>query len=345
MDRDRLSAILEKFTDQKILVFGDFFLDEYLMIDKSLSEVSLETGLEAHQVVNVRALPGAAGVVTNNLSALDTNVIALGVMGKDGRGYELKKGLVETNVDISPMLQSADLITPTYIKPIMKEPDGSEHELERMDIKNRFPLPPALEEALIERIKGIIPQVNGVIIVDHVPERNYGVITDRLRDVIALLAASFPEKYFLADSRRQMALFNNIIIKCNVFEARSAAGIDRLDGSEIETGLASADILYERNSKPVIVTMGDLGIVVRSADYREIIPAMPVSEPIDIVGAGDSTISAITAALCAGANLREAALIGNLVASITIQQLGTTGVASRNQVKERFVEYQEVVGN
>ena len=68
----------------------------------------------------------------------------------------------------------------------------------------------------------------------------------------------------------------------------------------------------------------------------EHVPAVPVSGEIDIVGAGDSVMAGIVSALCGGATPAEAALVGNLVASITIQQIGTTGTASREQVRQRF---------
>ncbi|MDP6053563.1 MAG: PfkB family carbohydrate kinase [Candidatus Latescibacteria bacterium] len=58
--------------------------------------------------------------------------------------------------------------------------------------------------------------------------------------------------------------------------------------------------------------------------------------PTDPVGAGDSTTAGIIAALCAGASYAEAGLIGNLIASITVQQLGATGTASPEQVRERY---------
>ena len=83
-----LDELLNHFNDLHILVVGDFFLDKYLIIDRSLSEWSLETGLEAHQVVQIRNSPGAAGSVTSNLRAMDIHVSALGVIGDDGNGYE-----------------------------------------------------------------------------------------------------------------------------------------------------------------------------------------------------------------------------------------------------------------
>jgi sugar/nucleoside kinase (ribokinase family) len=46
----------------------------------------------------------------------------------------------------------------------------------------------------------------------------------------------------------------------------------------------------------------------------------------------------LVAALCAGGTLAEAALVGNLAASLTIQQLGETGTATRAQILARFEE-------
>jgi bifunctional ADP-heptose synthase (sugar kinase/adenylyltransferase) len=54
---------------------------------------------------------------------------------------------------------------------------------------------------------------------------------------------------------------------------------------------------------------------------------------IDIVGAGDAVTANLTAALAAGATLREALEIANAAASIVIHQLGTTGTASAQQIK------------
>jgi sugar/nucleoside kinase (ribokinase family) len=68
------------------------------------------------------------------------------------------------------------------------------------------------------------------------------------------------------------------------------------------------------------------------------VPAFPVDGPIDVVGAGDSTSAAIACAIAAGARMPEAAAFGNLVASITIQQLGTTGMATPEQVRRRLGE-------
>jgi hypothetical protein len=48
--------------------------------------------------------------------------------------------------------------------------------------------------------------------------------------------------------------------------------------------------------------------------------------------------------LAAGATLPEAALVGCLVASITVQQLATTGTATPAQVLDRLALWQEQQG-
>ena len=339
MDISRLEDILSHLPDLTILVVGDFFLDKYLIIEHALGETSLETGLEAHQVVEMRCSPGAAGTVTNNLSAMDVNVIALTVLGDDGEGYELKHTLQVTGVDTSAIVVRRDRFTPTYTKPMLREPDGMTRELERLDIKNRTPLPAEIEDEIIARLRQIVPRVHGVIVGDQVQERNCGVITDRVRDEIARLArASSTTALFAADSRERIGLFRGVIVKPNTREATRAIYPDcetELDRAGVE---ACGAELFRRNGKPVFLTLGAEGAIVFHEGGPTHVPAVPVRGPIDIVGAGDSAMSGIVASLCSGATPPEAALVGNLAAAVTIQQIGTTGTASRAQIIEYFAQ-------
>src|SRR5215467_12903139 len=119
-----LDAILSLIPRLTIGVVGDLFLDRYLDIDAGLTEPSLETGLDAYQVVQVRSQPGAAGTVLNNLVALGVGrVIPLAVIGDDGEGYELRQALARnTAVDGSHLISTAAPPTETYTKPILHEP-------------------------------------------------------------------------------------------------------------------------------------------------------------------------------------------------------------------------------
>lgn len=332
MDRARLSKILAGFEHRRVLVVGDYFLDKYLDIDRALAKVSLETGLEAHQVFRVRVSPGAAGTVVSNLRALGVGVIALGVIGDDGEGYELLRGLREQGVDISPLLRTHGRVTPTYTKPMMHEGDGRVHELSRLDIKNRSPLPVALEETVITRLRELVPTVDGVIVADQVPERNYGVITDRVRGALIDLAGQYPQVIMAADSRVRIGEYRRIILKPNEREAAQAISPAQEGSVTFEQAKAAGLVLNERTGRPVFVTVGEQGVLICAEGDWQHIPAVPVTGEIDIVGAGDSTLAGIVSGLLCGASLAEAGLLGNLVASVTIKCIGTTGTASQEQV-------------
>lgn len=336
MNAQRLESILARFPGLTILVVGDFFLDKYLVVERSLGETSLETGLEAHQVVQVRCSPGAAGTVTSNLTAMEVNVIALGVLGHDGEGYELERALQATGVDISMVVEQPGRFTPTYTKPMLREPDGSVHELSRLDIKNRTSLPTDGEDEIILRLRQIVPHVQGVIVADQVQERNCGVVTDRIRDEIAVLARAYSGAVFAADSRERIGLFRDVIVKPNAREATRAFYPQCETAIERARVQACSAELARRNAKPVFLTLGAEGIMVFDSECSTLVPAYPVHGPIDIVGAGDATMAGIVASLCSGATPQEAAQVGNLAASVTIHQIGTTGTASRAQILDCF---------
>jgi rfaE bifunctional protein kinase chain/domain len=339
MDEQHLESILDRFPDTHILVVGDFFLDHYLILDHALSELSLETGLEAYQVVDTRSSPGAAGTVTSNLRALDVQVTALGVIGDDGMGYELLRGLRQRGVNVEPLIQAPDRFTPTYTKPMLREADGHAHEIQRLDIKNRAPMPATLERQIIARLGDWIDCVDGIVVADQVPERNCGVLTDRVRAALAELAVGRPDRIIVVDSRMRIGEFAQAILKPNGHEAAHAVLGDRAPADVDRTAAETCGReLYRRTGRPVFLTVGADGVLVFDRQGMTHVPGIRVSGPIDIVGAGDSCMAGITASLCCGAANADAALVGNLVASITIQQIGTTGTATRQQVMDRFGE-------
>ncbi|MCX8511545.1 MAG: carbohydrate kinase, partial [Chthoniobacteraceae bacterium] len=90
MDQERLRDLLNSFAKLRLAVVGDFCLDRYLEIDSAHHELSIETGLPVYKVTRVRAQPGAAGTVLNNLVGLGVGTIfPVGFCGDDGEGYEL----------------------------------------------------------------------------------------------------------------------------------------------------------------------------------------------------------------------------------------------------------------
>lgn len=342
---DRFLEILDAFPTVHLAVFGDFFLDKYLVIDPALSEPSLETGLDAFQVVNIRHSPGAAGTVTSNLAALQIGAIhAVGAIGDDGQGYELRQGLQRRGVDMTHLLVLEEIFTPTYTKPMVIQPDGSEQESNRLDLKNRRPLSESVQERLIEELETLLPEVQAVLIADQVAEPHLGVITPFVRERLADLAAAHEDKLFFADSRASIGEFRHVTIKPNAHEAAETVGAEA--GGPTAMGavtdrnwlMEAGTALARRNARPVYITLGPDGMLVCDEDGATHVPGIPVQGPLDICGAGDSATAGITSALCAGATYEEAALFGNLVASITVQQIGTTGTATPAEVLQRFLD-------
>jgi rfaE bifunctional protein kinase chain/domain len=341
LSSDRLDFILARIPSLRIAVIGDFFLDRYFVTEPSLAEVSVETGLEARQVVDIRRSPGAAGTVTNNLSALGVGTIdAYGVIGDEGEGYELRRALEQTGVKTERLLAAADRFTPTYMKPMVRE-GGGERELERLDVKNRTPMAPAVEEEILSSLRAALQSAtppDAVIIADQVQERNCGVITDRVRETLGGLAERYSETLFFADSRVRIGEFVGAVLKPNFVEAARAVNWpdDRkqsmVDASSIGFELA------RQTGRRVFLTLGEDGMMVcrplrQLPDHPVVhVPAPFVTGPIDICGAGDSATAGIVCALCAGATSEEAATLGNLCASVTIRKLGTTGTASPEEV-------------
>ena len=339
MKKQRLEEILSKFPGLRIIVYGDYFLDNYLTLDRKLSEISLETGLEAYQVIETRKYPGVAGVVAANLRSLGVNVLALGLVGEDGNGYELRKKLIENAIDVRGLLEVPGYATPAYNKPMMREPDGREHELNRMDIKPRHPLAASLEDALIEKMNLFLAEEEGLLVVDQARQLNCGTVTDRVREELHRLAIANPGKTIVADSRNYLGRFKSVILKSNLSEALRAAGVKKMDN---ESAAACAErcarILCGRSNRPVVITLGSEGIYLLQnlSQAGIVIPAIPVEGPFDIVGAGDSVNASVGAALCTGATLEEAGFLGNIVASIVIQQIGVTGAANPSQVMDQY---------
>ena len=344
LDENTLKRILQSLPNLSIAIVGDLFLDKYLDLDSRLTEISVETSLEAYQVAQVRCYPGAAGTVLNNLGALGIGRLhAVSVIGDDGEGYELLRELKERNISTDGVIVRSDRMTPTYTKPMLSQEAGPARELNRLDIKNRAPAVAEQDQQVIAQLEKIVGRVDAVIIADQVTERNQGVITDAVRAHLSEMAVRHPRVVFFADSRRYIGLFKNVIAKPNRSELQEALGrksnvLESSAAGQMEEVASAASELARRTGGAVYATIGPDGIIFVDAQGKTHVPGIRVTGPIDIVGAGDSTTAGIVSALCTGATPAQAARLGCLVASITIQQIGVTGTAHPDQVLARFRE-------
>lgn len=312
MNSARFNAITGRYRKLRIAVVGDFCLDRYLDIDPSKRETSIETGLPVHNVTAVRAQPGGAGTILNNLVALGIGTIwPVGFCGEDGEGYELRRALAGLPLD--HFLQTDQRRTFTYCKPML-----AGKELNRFDTKNWTPTPLALQNRIIRSVRQLAPTIDAMILLDQVDTPETGVVTKRLLAAIRRLAACH---FIIGDSRRGVRGWPPIALKMNANELAA-------------TGGHSAAELACQNKCPVFVTLAEKGIIGALPDGTvEHTPALPVREPIDIVGAGDAVTANLAASVAAGATLREALELANAAASVVIHKLGTTGTATVPELK------------
>jgi len=332
----RLDELLGCFPQARIAVLGDFFLDKYLHVDPALEELSLETGKAARQVVDVSTSPGAAGTVTCNLAALGAGELyAIGFSGDDGEGLELRRGLDGLGCLTDYLHTVSDRRTPTYLKPRNVRAAALAGEYSRYDTVNRVRTTSGTEREIIASIDALLPRIDALVIVDQVEEADCGVVTAAVRRAVAERASSCPRVIFWADSRRRIRAFRRVIIKPNQFEAvgdEAAAPGKEVDPAQLQRALKR---LRQVNGAPVVGTRGRLGMIVSDPEWT-LVPAVEIEGEVDPTGAGDSVSAGAVISLCAGAELAEAAVVGGLVASITVQQIATTGVARPAQLPERL---------
>lgn len=335
----RIEELLSRFSQLTIGLLGDLFLDRYLEIDPQLQEISIETGLPAYQVTSVRNAPGALGTVLNNLAALGVGrLVPVTVIGDDGHGYDLLRAMDNLPVVTDHIVRSRDRLTPTYTKPLEMGNCGIPRELSRLDVRSRTPLSASTQEMLEAHLRAAFPMCDGWIVLDQVPEADCGVVNSLTRLRLRELANQFRGKLVLIDSRMRLGLFDFGTLKGNQSEFLRAGGsATSTDQFSLQDTARVVRSLAQRTQRTAFCTLGEHGMLVmppHGSAYR--VAAVHVEGPIDIVGAGDAATSGLVAALLSGATALEAAAVGNIAASITVQQIGTTGVATAAQVRERL---------
>lgn len=334
MDAKRFEEITSRYAKLTMVVAGDFCLDRYLEIDPAKTEVSIETGLPVHNVTRVRAQPGAAGTILNNLVALGIGTLyPVGFAGEDGEGFELCRALGQLpNVNLGGFLQTHQRRTFTYCKPLVMHPGKAPQELNRLDSKNWTPTPGPVQQHLTRRLLSIATGADAVILLDQVDVPETGVVTRAMLGAVGELQSRRTHLPILADSRRGLRDFPPVLFKMNAAELASLAGVTP-DESLASIGQTAA-ALARQNKRAVVVTLSERGMLGAAPDGTvEHVPAWPLRGEIDVVGAGDSVSANFAAALAAGASMREALELANAAASIVVHKLGTTGTASIEELR------------
>ncbi len=328
MNQDRVKEILKKFKNVNIAVYGDFCLDVYWDMDPEGSEVSVETGLKAEAVAKHAYSPGGAGNIVANVAALNPKSIkVIGVVGDDIYGNELTAILKSYGADTSSLtVQKNNFNTYTYIKKLYGEKEDP-----RIDFGLNNKRSKETDFEILKNIR-IALETHDVLVFN---QQVAGSITNEdFIEKANLLFREFNDKIIVLDSRHYNGRFRNVYRKSNEIETAVLSGVD----VKPQDYISFADIkrygtnVYEQYNKPIFVTCGARGIVTFDETGINEVPGIQLNEKIDTVGAGDTSLSALSFCLAAGVPPAEAAEFANFASAVTIQKLFTTGTASGEEI-------------
>ncbi len=328
MKRDRINEILTRISSVRIAVYGDFCLDAYWLMDPDGSEVSVETGLQAESVSSHKYSPGGAGNIVANLSALNPAEIKLiGVVGNDIHGRELSSQLQNLGADTSSLIiQNEDFDTYTYTKKYY-----GEREDPRIDFGLKNKRTEDTDTAILDNLKEALEDYDALIFNQQVS----GSITNQsFIDEANELFKKFSDKIVVLDSRHFNASFQNVYRKTNEIEIAVLNGQDvkPQDYVSVSKIREYGNRVFEQYKKPIFITCGARGIISIDSFGLTEIPGVQLLKKLDTVGAGDTTLSALSLCLAAGISSGESAQFANLAAAVTVQKLFTTGTASGEEI-------------
>lgn len=330
MNAIELEPLLKRIADVRIGVIGDFCLDAYWDVDARRSELSVETGLPTRPVRTQRYSLGGAGNVAHNLKAMGVaDVSVYGVTGRDPFGYQMRELFRALGIRADALLEeTGDWVTHTYIKPI-----EAGAEANRIDFGNFNRLSDRLAGQLAARLAADLPGLDAVIINQQVEDGVHR--SGPFQEALQALVAAHPEKLFLLDSRNMSRRYEGTIRKLNAHEAAVLVGgqYGPQDVITLDEARTAGLKLAAEWGRPVFVTRGDRGCLVVEGARCDVIPGLHIVEKTDPVGAGDSMLAGLTAAMATRCTPLTAATFGGFVAGVTVQKLYQTGTASPDEIR------------
>ncbi len=314
---EKLINFIESFGNLNILVLGDTIVDEYIACD------ALGMSSEA-PIVNIREVEkkdfaGGAAVVSRHIKNLGANCHFVSVIGDDEPGNIVKKELLQEGI-VENLILDNERQTTFKIRYMV-----GNQKLLRVSRLQDHHINPKIEKQITDYINSIADNLDGIVISDF----SYGIITPNLIKNISKIAKLKNIKLF-GDSQSSSQIGD--ILKFSDFdlitpterEARIALS-DKYSGLE-KIGTTLVERLKLKN---LVLTLGEKGFI----SYQNISENNDIflksqhfnalnSNPVDVMGAGDSLLSGMVLGICAGANLMEASVISAGIASIAVSKVG-----------------------
>jgi len=309
---DRLASIIEGFDSYRVAVVGDVALDEALY--GTIERLNPENrACPLVKKTTSKYTLGCAANVASNISSFNAWTYLYGVIGNDNYGSEVRK-LCKSGISPDLFLEG-----PTMCK---QRIFGDGHYLTRVDYGETelSPLSSAISLKILNGLENLDSSRGGVgsiVLSDYYKRVFRGDLAQR----VIQLARRMNVPVFAAPKPENVGKFSGVDLLCvNLSEAGKATGI-----MGYERRRESALKLKEMTgSKYVIVTCGEHGMCSYDGDFHE--SPTKAKQVIDVSGAGDTVLSALTLSLLSGANIAEASQIANYAAGIVVEKPGTAVV-------------------
>ncbi len=318
--------IFSKFKDLNVLIIGDVMVDAYIW--GAVERISPEAPVP---VISVKKrdfrLGGAANVALNILS-LGARPVLCALAGQDSQGERLVTMLKEKGM-------SADgiVMTPSRPTTVKARVIAAHQHVVRIDDESDDEATSAEENALIERIKKLLPSSQVVIFEDY----DKGTITHRVIDETVKLTSAMNIPTVVDPKKRNFLHYRNVtLFKPNLKELREGLKVDIEAADKSSVNSAVENVKKKMNVSGVMLTLSEHGVYIDYKNQKLSIPAHK-REIADVSGAGDTVVS--IAALCVALHLEpeKIAFLSNLGGGLVCQHVGVVPI-DRTQLMQEAIE-------
>lgn len=302
-------------------------LDKYVFGD--VSRISPEAPVQVVDVLREGYVPGGAANVANNIAALGGRAFMAGLIGRDESGERLISELEGRDIDTKGILVDKERPTIQKVRVL-----GRNQQLLRIDFEEIKSIENDMREGMRDYIEGVMSDMDVVVVSDYAK----GMVTkDLMRNIVELCRVH--KKMLIIDPKPQHKSYYGgaSLITPNYKEACEMAGFEgRGEGYEVEIG----EKLLKELGTTILLTRGSKGMSLFEINGEITHIPTKAKEVYDVSGAGDTVVGTLALALAAKASLKEAAILANHAAGITVGKLGTSTV-SINEIKEDLEHEQE----
>ncbi|MCI8654228.1 MAG: D-glycero-beta-D-manno-heptose-7-phosphate kinase [Angelakisella sp.] len=303
--------VLDRLSGQKVIVFGDFMVDEYLQ--GSVSRVSPEAPVPVVLVQKQSRRLGGAGNVVLNLKALGAQATAVGLIGADTNGDWLIGQLKASGVDASGILRTRGIVTCTKTRITAQHQQLLRYDCEVVQDAGRDFL-----SFLSAEINRLTAEACAVIISDY----GKGAVTDQTAKIVISAARERAIPVIVDPKGKHYCKYTGATACTpNLKELKTAVGRE-LHGED-DICQAGMELCQKCGIEYILVTRSEDGMsLIHGADgTKEDYPAI-AKEVIDVTGAGDTVIAVFTLCFAAGAANSQCCTTANLAASIVVSKFG-----------------------